>query len=256
MRTSVKWLSTATLVAVAALVGAPTAQAQVPIRSGVTYRQSPLFSVNPYLARDAYNLAFAGRHVTSYAERPRTFAALLADEPQLAALLPPGFEDDLARAAAAKLEPVLDDVLPAGAEDAQRKWIRSEIAAAVPATAALLRWELGRLLGGDAPLPALLERWTLAQPWRHRARQWAKLALHPLPSPVPLSLVRGAALARRSTPRALAHAAGALAYLALGEDAPPAGAARLLPLADLQLSTAADERAAVIAFWRWCVRND
>jgi hypothetical protein len=61
MRTSVKWLSTATLVAVAALVGAPTAQAQVPIRSGVTFRQSPLFSVNPYLARDAYNLAFLGR---------------------------------------------------------------------------------------------------------------------------------------------------------------------------------------------------
>src|SRR3954451_15382141 len=61
MRTSVKWLSTATLVAVAALVGAPTAQAQVPIRSGVTYWQSPLFSVNPYLARNAYNMAFLGR---------------------------------------------------------------------------------------------------------------------------------------------------------------------------------------------------
>ena len=201
-------------------------------------------------------LAFAGRHVTSYAERPRAFTALLADEPELAALLPSEFEDDLARAATAKLEPVLDDILPAGAEDAQRKWIRSEILAAVPATAALLRWELGRLLGGDAPLPALLERWTLAQPWRRRARQWAKLALHPLPSPVPLSVVRGAALARRSTPRALAHAAGTLAYLALGEDTPPAGATGLLPLADLHLGTAADERAVVIAFWRWCVRND
>src|SRR4051794_21378938 len=66
MRTSVKWLSTATLVAVAALVGAPTAQAQVPIRSGVTYRQSPLFSVNPYLARDAYNLQFAGRAIGAF----------------------------------------------------------------------------------------------------------------------------------------------------------------------------------------------
>src|ERR1051326_8136213 len=66
MRTSVKWLSTVTLVAVAALVGAPTAQAQVPIRSGVTYRQSPLFSVNPYLARDAYNLRFAGRAIGAF----------------------------------------------------------------------------------------------------------------------------------------------------------------------------------------------
>ena len=73
---------------------------------------------------------------------------------------------------------------------------------------------------------------------------------------MPLSVVRGAALARRSTPRALAHAAGTLAYLALGEDTPPAGATGLLPLADLHLGTAADERAAVIAFWRWCVRND
>src|SRR5258707_1012927 len=61
MRTSVKWLSAATLVAVAALVGAPTAQAQVPIRSGVAYRQSPLFSVNPYLAQNANNLAFLGQ---------------------------------------------------------------------------------------------------------------------------------------------------------------------------------------------------
>src|SRR5437868_3121858 len=66
MRTSVRWLSTATLVAVATLVGAPTAQAQVPIRSGVTVRQSPLFSVNPYLAQNAYNLAFAGRALGSF----------------------------------------------------------------------------------------------------------------------------------------------------------------------------------------------
>src|SRR5262245_54406973 len=61
MRTSVKWLSTATLAAVAALIGAPTAQAQVPIRSGVTFRQSPNFSVNPYLANYAHNLRFLGR---------------------------------------------------------------------------------------------------------------------------------------------------------------------------------------------------
>src|SRR6186997_3296198 len=66
MRTSVKWLSTAALGAVVALVGAPTAQAQVPIRSGVAYRQAPQFSVNPYLARDAYNLAYLGRAVGSF----------------------------------------------------------------------------------------------------------------------------------------------------------------------------------------------
>ncbi|MBI1914649.1 MAG: hypothetical protein HYS12_07910 [Planctomycetes bacterium] len=61
MQTSVKWLSTATLVVVAALIGAPTAQAQIPIRPGVTFRQSPLFSVNPYLAQYGRNLAFLGQ---------------------------------------------------------------------------------------------------------------------------------------------------------------------------------------------------
>ncbi len=202
-------------------------------------------------------LAAAGEHVTSYTERPRAFAALLAREPALAALVPPGFEDDLARAAAAKVSPDPDEVLPPGPEDAQRKWVRAEILAAVPAVSALLRWELGRLLGGDAPLPRLLERWTTAQPWRPRARQWAKLALHPMPAPLPLSPQRALALAARSTPRALVHAAGALAYLALDDTAPPSGdAARLLPLAGPPPASAQAERAAVIAFWRWCVRND
>jgi hypothetical protein len=201
-------------------------------------------------------LAFAGGHITSYAERPRAFAALLAREPVLAALVPPGFEDDLARAAEAKVAPDPDEVLPPGPEAAQRTWVRAQIAAAVPAVAALLRWELGQLLGGDAPLPALLERWTTAQPWRPRPRQWAKAVLHPLPPPLPLSAWRTATLAWRSTPRALAHAAGALAYLALGEGPRPSGAARLLPFAGPPPASAAAERAAIIGFWRWCVRND
>jgi hypothetical protein len=202
-------------------------------------------------------LAFAGRHVASYAARPSAFAGLLADEPGLAARLPAGFQDDLALAAAAKVAPEAGDVLPPGPEDARRKWLRAEIAAAVPAVAAVLRWELGHLLGADGPLPELLERWTTAQPWRSRARQWAKLALHPLPSPVPLDARRAAGLACRSTPRALVHAAGTLAYLGLGEDGAPSGAAaRWLPLAGAPPATAAAERAAVTTFWRWCVRND
>ena len=201
-------------------------------------------------------LAFAGAHVTSYTERPRAFAALLEREPSLAALLPPGFEDDLARAAEAKVSPDPDEVLPPGPEDAQRKWVRAEIAAAVPAVGALMRWELGRLLGADAPLPELLDRWTASGGWRARARGWAKVALHPMPAPQPLSAVRAATLAWRATPRALAHAAGAAAYLALGEGAPASGAAaRLLPLAEGP-RTADAERAAIVAFWRWCVRND
>ncbi len=63
MRLSSKWLSTAAALAVAGAILAwtPTSQAQVPIRSGVTFRQSPLFSVNPHLANYGYNLAYLGR---------------------------------------------------------------------------------------------------------------------------------------------------------------------------------------------------
>jgi predicted nucleotidyltransferase len=202
-------------------------------------------------------LAFAGRHVAAYGERPRAFAALLAATPRLAALLPPAFDDDLAGAARAKLAPEVEDVLPAGPAARQRAWIRTEIRRDVPTLAAVLRWELGQLLDGDAPLPALLERWVGAQPWRRRGRQWAKLALHPMPAPAPLSARRAARLALRSTPRALAYAAGATAYLALGEDGPASGVvARLLPLGGPPPSSTAAERAAVTAFWRWCLRND
>jgi hypothetical protein len=103
----------------------------------------------------------------------------------------------------------------------------------------------------------LLERWAVAQPWRRRAREWAKLALHPMPSPLPLSARRVARLVARSTPRALTYAAGAAAYLALGEDGPASGAAaRLLPLGGPPPASAAGERAAITAFWRWCLRND
>lgn len=202
-------------------------------------------------------LAFAGRHVSSYAQRPRAFAALLADTPALAARLPPAFDADLDHAARAKLTPTLDDVLPAAPPGGARAWIRAEILRTRPALATMLRWELGHVLGGDATLPVLLDRWVGAQPWRRRARQWAKLALHPMPAPAPMSARRAARLAARSTPRALTYAAAASAYLALGDDGPAAGAAaRLLPLAAPVPSSAAEERAAITAFWRWCLRND
>src|SRR5262245_2617932 len=61
MRASVKWLTMAALVAVATLVGTETAQAQVPIRSGVVHRQNPNFGINPYLAAYGNNLAALGR---------------------------------------------------------------------------------------------------------------------------------------------------------------------------------------------------
>ena len=202
-------------------------------------------------------LAFAGRHVSAYAERPAAFGALLAETPVLARRLPALFVKDLTHAARAKLAPRLDDLLPAGSPVRQRGWLRAEMCRDVPVLAALLSWELGLLLGGDAPLRVLLERWVGAAPWRRRARQWAKLALHPMPAPLPLSAAQAAVLALRSTPRALAYAAGATAYLTLGEDGPPTGAAaHRLPLAGPPPTDAAAERAAITAFWRWCIRND
>lgn len=202
-------------------------------------------------------LTFAGRHESSYAERPGKFAQLLTRTPALAALLPPPFMEELVQAARTKLAPAVAGVLPAGPVDVQRDAVRAAIVAGVPALSAVLRWELGQLLGGDAPLPVLLERWIDAQPWRRRPRQWAKLVLHPMPSPLPLSVRRGAALALRSTPRALAHAAGAAVYLALGPEARVTGAAaRLLPFGGKPPTGADEERAAVTAFWRWAIRND
>jgi hypothetical protein len=201
-------------------------------------------------------LAFAGCHVPSYAERPDAFAALLARTPALAALLPDDAEGLLARAARLKLAPDAEDLLPAGSPEAQRAWLRAEITGAIPALAGTLRWELAGVLGGDAPLPALLQRWIAAPPWRQRLRAWVKLALHPMPSPLPLRARRALALAGQSTPRALVHAAGAAAYLALGQARATGAAARRLPLAGPAPVSAAGERAAIIAFWRWCIRND
>ena len=201
-------------------------------------------------------LAFAGGHVASYAERPRAFAALLARTPALAAQLPGDVGARLERAARLKLAPEADDLLPPASPAGARAWVRREIAAAMPVLAGVLRWELGQLLGGDAPLPALLERWIAAPSWRRRARAWVKLAVHPLPAPLPLSAWKAVGLARRSTPRALVCAAGTAAYLALGGVHATGAAARLLPLAGPAPGSAAAERAAVTAFWRWCVRND
>jgi hypothetical protein len=165
-------------------------------------------------------------------------------------------EPRLATAARLKVTPDAAALLPAGSAARQRGWLRAEMAAAVPALAGTLRWELGALLGGDAPLATLLERWVAAPRWRARARAWLKLALHPLPAPRPLSARRALALARRSTPRALAYAAGVTAYLALGQPTATGAGAGRLPLAGPAPVGAAAERAAITAFWRWCIRND
>ncbi|HEV8584324.1 MAG TPA: hypothetical protein VGT02_05090 [Methylomirabilota bacterium] len=204
-------------------------------------------------------LAFSGTHATSYAERPVAFARLLARTPRLAARLPAGFEDELERAARAKLDPGTEPLLPDDHAGAQRAWLRRRIVEGVPSLTAFLVWELEELTGGRAPLNGLLREWMTAEPVRRRLREWARLALHPNPAPLPLSPRRALALARRSTPRALLYAAGALAYA----DLPRAGergqvdVSPLLPLAGrFAPRTPTAARRAVTALWRWCIRNN
>jgi hypothetical protein len=204
-------------------------------------------------------LAFAGAHATSYAERPAAFARWLATRPALAARLPADFEAELGRAARAKLDPGAVPLLPAGDVSAQRAWLRRRIVEGVPALSAFLIWELEQLTGARAPLPTLLARWAEGEPRGRRVREWVKLALHPNRPPVRLSARRALVLARRSTPRALLYAAGALAYLDLRGhgDADGARIASLLPLAGAAAPrTPAAARRAVTALWRWCIRNN
>lgn len=205
-------------------------------------------------------LAFAGSHESSYGRRPVAFANLLAETPSLARLLPPGFNGALAAAARAKIAPEEGQLLAAvaGAPAEQvRAWIRNEIRGAIPATTAVLRWELGQLVGIQGDLPSLLARYLPAPALGRRIWDWAKLTFNTLPAPVSISPLRAARLFWASTPRALLYAAATLAYLDLIE---PNAHARtittLLPMGRRQVPTTDDEqRKAVVALWRWCVRN-
>jgi hypothetical protein len=214
-------------------------------------------------------LAFTGRHEASYAERPRAFREVLLTAPGLARRLPAGFTEELERAARLKLLPgdgsgVLPSHLPL---DAQRLWVRERIVSGVPAALAVLRWELGELLGvepdagrgrsDEREIVELVDRWMRSQRWGRRAWDWAKVALHPIPAPLPVSRVRAARLAMRSTPRGLLYAAGALAYLNLHRPAVrPRAIARLLFARPQACRRPATQRRAITALWRWCVRNN
>lgn len=202
-------------------------------------------------------LAFEGEHTSSYAERPARFATLVERHPGLGARLPAPFAGALERAARLKLQPTLDALLPPGDVATQRAWLQQGIVETVPTLAALLGWELERLLGARGSLADLLGRFVDAPRLRGRARDWARIALHPMPAPMPLSPLRAARLFWRSTPRALVYAAGVLAYLALGDGGRvPPEVGRLLPLPRaLEPRTPQAQRQAITALWRWCIRN-
>ena len=203
-------------------------------------------------------LAFAGRHASSYRRRPGAFARLAAETPSLQEPLPAGFFSDLAEAAATKLDPAAHPVLPPDLPPhAARERLRAAIVAAVPTTAAVLRWELEQLLETTGRLPDLVAAWATRAPLRARLRAWLKLAIHPLPAPCPLDGARAARLFFTGTPRSLLYAAGAFAYLTLATPSIERDdVARWLPLARrARPESAAAARRTVVDLWRWCVRN-
>lgn len=203
-------------------------------------------------------LAFGGVHCASYRQRPAALARLLAETPSLADRLPPAFERDLADATLAKLAPDGHDFFDSDGETAQtRAAIRAQVAAGVSALTGLVQWELEQMLGRRGDLEELLAAYLRSPSLLRRAWDWTKLLMNPLPAPLPIDLVAAARLFCTSTPRALLYAAGALAYRDL--DGTRSGAeriARLLPL-DRRAHARDDValRRAIVALWRWCVRN-
>ena len=205
-------------------------------------------------------LAFAGVHTALYQRRPAAFARLVAETPSLGARLPSWFEGELARSAAAKLDPGEHLAWPpahVGAEE-QRELLRGAIVSAAPAVAALLHWELEQLVGAGGELPALLDAYTRTPSARQRIREWARVVLHPMPAPLPIAHGMIARLVWRSTPRALLYVAAARAYLELtGLVAEGDDVGRLLPVPPAaRPRDAAARRAAIVALWKWCIRNN
>jgi hypothetical protein len=204
-------------------------------------------------------LAFNGTHCASYARRPAALAGLIAETPSLARRIPEGFDRQLAHAARVKLAP--DDYdfarLPGETTEAQRATLRAQIVADVPAMMGLLSWELAQLLRARGDLERLLGLYVRTPSFARRAWDWAKLLGNPIRAPLPLSALASPRLVWRSTPRALLYAAGALAYADLDSRRPhPDAIARFLPLA--RRARPLDPRAqrrAIVALWRWCVRN-
>ena len=202
-------------------------------------------------------LAFTGNHTALYRRRPAAFARLLAETPSLQAALPAGFPDDVAHAAVAKTSPAEHFATPTGAAMAeQREWVRRRIVAAIPAVTGMLAWELTRALGRPGTLDELLDRYARSRPLPRRVWDWAKFVLNPRMSPLPISHVRAGRLFLKSTPRALLYVAATLAYRQLGRAATSDPIGRLLPLPrSLEPRDAAARRQAIVALWRWCVRN-
>ncbi len=203
-------------------------------------------------------LAFAGLHSPLYRRRPSAFARLVAETPSLAARLPADFGRALADSARAKAEPAASLPWPPPRPLAEeRERLRAHIAGAAAVVAGFLAWELERLLGLTGDLAGLLDAYLARPSAARRLRDWAKFAVNPLPAPLPVSHLRAARLALRSTPRALLDVAGARAYLALSRSpGTPAALDALLPLAGRHRPRdAAAQRQAVVALWRWGVRN-
>ena len=202
-------------------------------------------------------LAFSGLHCGSYAQRPARLAGLIRETPSLARRLPPGFERNLAEATRLKLAPDDHGFATMAAETDGAMRLRAQIVDAIPAMMGLLQWELEHLLGVGGDLEPLLDHYLASHSLARRAREWTKLYANALPAPLPISAAAAARLFWRSTPRALIYAAGARAYRALGNPSCDLDVLeRWLPLRPgAWPRDPVNRRRAIVALWRWGVRN-
>lgn len=213
--------------------------------------EAPYQAVKTTLDLAGSALAFAGQHVSRYADRHEAFRALLESSPELRTALPDGagFLVELGRAIELKLIPS-EELL---AERLVAEWV-----AAVSGWArGVWLWEIRRLLGRDSgTLVELVEGYLRAEPLEERLRGWAKFWRHPLRPPGSVSIARGARLFLKASPHRLTYAAACLACWA-----GPADAADWSRRAGawLPVRTAAGTAPSVgdvTHLWRWLIRND
>jgi hypothetical protein len=194
-------------------------------------------------------LAFRGRYVSGYGERPEALRRLLEDDAGLRAAIgaPDAFVALVARAADCKAQPTRH-ALERFAGPATRArvlgWART-----------LWVWQIGAR-DGRAPLdvPQAVEAYLRQERPATRARGWVKYAWHPLRPAGVTDWRRLPRLMRRGSPQALAYAAALLAQegRASGQRALEEQAAALLPMR----APAANALERAGELWQWLVRNN
>ncbi len=196
-------------------------------------------------------LAFVGKHVALYSERPKSFAALYSSSADLVSAIPNGqrFLYELNSAASCKLAPTEDLLFRGELKErgtAISIWAKN-----------LWQWEMRQILDRpSAQFSELLEDYMKYDPLIQRLKGWAKFYCHPLRPTGTISPLRMARLFFQGSPRSLVYAAALMAYqgMAQGLGDWEKRAELLLPI-----SVRPGHRPIldhVGQLWRWLIRNN